>query len=462
MKDRDAGRHPPSRIPAGQSRRAMARGGRLAAAAALWSLAGTLCGSPVRAQTLGSSRTTIPDPEDAAVQQILTVAQADLNKKDFAGAEQAYSEYLSKKPNDAYGHFQLGFTYTNLHQPEKAATEYRRATELDPKMGAAYLNLGLTILDKDPASAVPPLQKATELLPDNAGAKFALGGALERSGQVSGAIEAFQAAIKLNGGVADFHDALGHALLTDHRPQEAEAEFHSALGLLPGSASARSGLIESLLAQKKVGEASAELETYLQAHPNDALGHYERASLLANQGKNDEALRELDQAAALGPEPVSALKLRANIDLAKPDLDAAVAALEKAAKLAPKDGEIDALLGHALLEKKSYPEAANALSQALRIDPKNTDALKDLLSADYEGGNYSATLRLLDVLSTRETLPAGSWFIRGTCYDKIGQKQEALGAYRKFLELNAGRTNDEYFVASARARTLERELRDKQ
>ena len=451
-----------SRIPARENRGAMARGVWLAAAAALWSLAGALSGSPVCAQALGSSRTTIRDPEDAALQQILTDAQADLNKKDFVAAEQAYSEYLTKKPDDAYGHFQLGFTYTNLHEPEKAAAEYRRATELDPKMGAAYLNLGLTVLEKDPAGAVPALEKATELLPDNAGAKFALGVALERSGQRSGAIEAFQAAIKVNGQVSDFHDALGRSLLADHRPQEAEAEFHAALGLAPGSASARSGLIESLLAQKKVDEASAELETYLQGHPNDAVGHYERASLLANRGKNDEALAELDRAAALGPEPVSALKLRANIDLAKPDLDAAVATLEKAAKLAPQDGEIEALLGHALLEKKSYPEAANALLLALRVDPKNTDALKDLLSADYEGGNYSATLRLLDVLSTRETLPAGSWFIRGTCYDKIGQKQEALGAYRKFLELNAGRTNDEYFVASARARTLERELRQKQ
>ena len=39
--------------------------------------------------------------------------------------------------------------------------------------------------------------------------------------------------------------------------------------------------------------------------------------------------------------------------------------------------------------------------------------------------------------------------------------QDALDAYKKFLELNAGQTNDQYFIAASRARALERELKEK-
>jgi tetratricopeptide (TPR) repeat protein len=61
-------------------------------------------------------------------------------------------------------------------------------------------------------------------------------------------------------------------------------------------------------------------------------------------------------------------------------------------------------------------------------------------------------------LAQRETPPLGSWFVRATCYDKLGQAPQALDAYKKFLELNKDENSDMYFEASARVRTLTREL----
>jgi type III secretory pathway component EscR len=59
-------------------------------------------------------------------------------------------------------------------------------------------------------------------------------------------------------------------------------------------------------------------------------------------------------------------------------------------------------------------------------------------------------------------LPAGSWFIRATCYDKLGQVVPALDAYKKFLELNTDQNNDMYFEASSRVRVLSRETKKRQ
>jgi Tfp pilus assembly protein PilF len=75
--------------------------------------------------------------------------------------------------------------------------------------------------------------------------------------------------------------------------------------------------------------------------------------------------------------------------------------------------------------------------------------------------NYGAALQLLDILSKHEDLPYGSWFIRATCYDRLGQVAPALDAYKKFLQLNKDENSDMFFEASARARTLTRELQNK-
>jgi tetratricopeptide (TPR) repeat protein len=132
--------------------------------------------------------------------------------------------------------------------------------------------------------------------------------------------------------------------------------------------------------------------------------------------------------------------------------------LQKAASLAPQDSNFPAQLGRIYLEKKDYPNAVKALIVAFKMDTSSTDALSDLVTAQYLNKNYPATLQGLDLLAQRKTLPAGSWFVRATCYDKLGQPAQALEAYKKFLEMNTDQNNDMYFEASARVRTLKREL----
>jgi tetratricopeptide (TPR) repeat protein len=123
--------------------------------------------------------------------------------------------------------------------------------------------------------------------------------------------------------------------------------------------------------------------------------------------------------------------------------------------------EIPARLGHLYLKKKDYPNAVRELVVAFKMAPNATDVLGDLVAAQYLNKNYPAALEGLDLLSKREPLPAGSWFIRATCYDRLGQPAQALDGYQRFLQLNKDQNNDMYFEATARARTLTRELQNK-
>jgi tetratricopeptide (TPR) repeat protein len=399
--------------------------------------------------------------EDDAPDPALIAARAAMDHKDYAEAVRSYKEYLAKKPNDADAHFDLGNAYASLKQTADAKAEYEKAVSLDPKLDAAYVNLGITLMDTDPAAAIEPLQKAAALLPNEARPQFLLGWAYERSGKAPLAIEHYRAAEKLDEKNSDIHFALGRILLTSNQPAEAETEFRAAIASDPLNAQAHLGLSQALMAQKKSEEGAAELGKYLEAQPNDSEARVSRALALAKLGKNEDALAELDRAAGSGQESLSALRLRGQILFQLKRYDDAITVLEKAAKLAPQDADIPAQIGHVYLEKRAYPDAARELLVAFKMNPQSNDVLGELVAAEYLGKNYESALKALDLLSQRQELPPGTVFIRATCYDKLGQAAQALDWYQKFLQLNKDENNDMYFEATARVRFLTREIKEK-
>jgi hypothetical protein len=54
-----------------------------------------------------------------------------------------------------------------------------------------------------------------------------------------------------------------------------------------------------------------------------------------------------------------------------------------------------------------------------------------------------------------------AWFVRGTCYDKLDQKPDAVAAYQKFLDLDQGSHDTQDFQAQQRILALKREMQQK-
>jgi tetratricopeptide (TPR) repeat protein len=434
-----------------------------------WTLCVLLVSLPqARAQTATSTKRRIPT--DAATQELnrlLAAAQEAVDKQDYESAALDYRNYLAKKPDDASVHYNLGYVYTALQRPDDARREYEKAIALapaDPNMAPAYRNLGMTLLPKDPAAAIDRLQQAVALQPQDAQAKWLLGTALQRSGKLEAAIEQLEAAHTLDNKDAEVSASLAYALLTAGRFADAEAAYRTTLALHPQDAVLRQthlGLANSLVAQKNLDQAASEFGAYLELVPNDTAVRIERASALVDLGKSDEALAELDRAAAAGPENLRALKLRSQIYWETKRHDAALPVLQKAVNLAPGDADLADRLGRVYLAKKDYPNALRWLVTAYNLNPKADDLLAQLIEAEYLNKNYAQALAALDELSKRQELPAASWYLRATCYDKLGQVPQALDAYQKFLQLNKDENSDMYFVSTSRVRTLTRELKEK-
>jgi Flp pilus assembly protein TadD len=386
---------------------------------------------------------------------LLDEAQAALDKNDYEAAIPPLQKFIAEKPDVAFAHFQLAYAYTALKRPDDARQEYERSIALDPKMPEAQLNLGVLLLERQPAAAVAVLRRAVELLPSESRPRYLLGLAQERSGDFSGAAESFAGATRLDPKDLDSLTRLGQVLLRLGKSADAEGKFRAALELQPNSPEALQGLAQSLDQQKKPQAVDA-YRNYLAAEPDDKAARSRLVRLLVEQQKYDEAVAENAKDNAGQPATVDDLKLRADIEINQKKLDEAITTLRRALALAPNDAQLHGGLGRIYLEKRQFADAEKELKAALELDRNNLAYWKDLSSTYYLAGNCQAALAALDVIGKAKAGGAGTWFIRALCYDKLNQVQPALDAYRKFLELDENKNPDQVWQANQRIHVLEK------
>jgi Flp pilus assembly protein TadD len=398
----------------------------------------------------------VPNP----LNDLLDEAQAALDKNNFEAAIPPLQKFLAEKSDVAFAHFQLAYAYTGLNRTEEARAEYERCITLEPKMAEAQLNLGILLLEKDPAAAAAPLRKAVELLPSQSRPRFLLGVALERSGDLTGAAESFESASHLDAADNEALIHLGGVYLQLKKPTDAERKFRMVLERQPKSAAALRGLALSLDAESKP-EAVEAYRRYLATESQDTTMRARFVQLLVANKQFDEALAETEKSANGQAASLDALRLRADILIGQNKFDEAVAILKHAIALAPRDAQLHGGLGRLYLQKREFADAERELKIAIQLDKGNVVYWKDLTATFYQGGNYAGALAGYDVVEKMEKPGAGVWFIRALCYDKLDQTRPALDAYRKFLDLDGNQHPDQVWQANQRIHVLEKRAEKK-
>ena len=105
-------------------------------------------------------------------------------------------------------------------------TEFRKATELDPRLADAFFNLGAAYMEKrDYGAAIAPLKRALDLSPDLPAAHQLLGYALLAEGYAAEAIPHLEQ--------VGAQDALAIAQLETGQLSEAVVNFNAVLAKRP-------------------------------------------------------------------------------------------------------------------------------------------------------------------------------------------------------------------------------------
>ena len=387
---------------------------------------------------------------------LLDDAKRDIDEEKFEAAIVPLQRVISEEPEFAYAHFQLAYVYTALKRTAEARTEYERTIAKDPKMSEAYLNLGILLLDEDAKGALAPLGKAVELLPSQSRPRFLLGVAQERAGELVKAAESFEGAARLDPRDAETLLHLANLYMREERAADAETKFAAVLAMQPNDKAALFGIARSQDAQKKP-EAAAAYQKYLSVEAADSGARTRYLQLLLEQGQYDEASAELEKAEA-GKLTLETLKMKADIQIAQKKWDDAIVTLKQAAAMTPNDAQMHGGLGRIYLQKRDFASAEKELRTAIQLDGKNIGYWKDLNTTFFLGGNYPATLKVLEQIEKAEGPTAGSWFVKAICYDKLNQAKPALEAYQKFLDLDQNKNPDQAWQAEQRSKVLKRML----
>jgi tetratricopeptide (TPR) repeat protein len=413
------------------------------------------------AQTLGTGKTVRRHRvQESNVGTLIARAEAAIDKKDYATAEQALREAVKQNPNDYRAWFDLGFVYTATKRDAEAIDAYRKSIAANPQIFESNLNLGLMLARINDPEAEKYLRAATELKPTarpNEGlarAWVSLGHAIERK-QPQQALAAFQRAAQLQPKDPEPH--ISAALVAQKLGDlaTAEKEYHATAALDPKSSEALAGLVSVYTKTSRLALAEAALRKYLALQPNSAAAHVQLGSVLAAQGKNDEALPELETGLRLAPNDLDAQRELAALYATNKQYDKAEAAFRALLQKDTGTAAVHHSFARVLMEQHKFPEAQAELLQAVKLNPGLGAAFGDLAVVASENKDYALTLKALDARA--RTLPENpaTYFLRATAFDHLRDYKQAAANYHQFLLAADGRFPDQEWQARHRLVTIE-------
>ncbi|MFZ3216301.1 MAG: tetratricopeptide repeat protein [Candidatus Acidiferrales bacterium] len=342
---------------------------------------------------------------------------------------------LQAAASPAAAHVHAGVEAEKSGQLDTALAEFQKATELDPQLAAAFVDLGGVYIEKhDYAAAIPPLKRAVELSPSLEGAHRLLGYALLAQGYANEAIP------HLEKGHAE--DALGIALLESGKLQQAVIVLQKAVAKNPDDPDLLYyyGRASGLLSKEVFDDLEARF-------PDSARAHQMMAQDYAALRDVPGAEREFQDALRLRPQTPGLHLQLGELYARAQQWDKAAEQFRLETELQPGSAEAAYRLGEALLQLGKFHEAREALVQSDELRPDMPETLYMLGKAGAaDGDDALAQESWVHVLRLEQdtALAAQAHFGLAGIYRKQGKTADAereMEAFRK-LQGSAGPKDD--------------------
>ncbi len=222
---------------------------------------------------------------------------------------------------------------------------------------------------------------ALDLDETSAPAWHILGVCREKSGDFTGALQAYEAALGFSPDEPELASDLARLALKMGIAPVAEGLLRSYLSRRPGSVDALNNLGVAQRDQMKFAAAIETLRGAIQANPGSAMLWNTLASVLTLQGQTEQALVFYDEALRLEPSFAGALYNRAMARLAAGVTDGVIADFDAAIAAVPPDeaGAMRVARAWALLARGDLAEGWAAY--AARHDPAYEDAVHFTIDA---------------------------------------------------------------------------------
>lgn len=207
-------------------------------------------------------------PDNAAMWASLGNIYA--RKGDGIAAERAFAQSLSLDPMNLDAVLCQGDSLYKFGRTEEALAAFRRAIVLNPEDARGHFKLGSALaVAPDPAQAKATLLRAIELDPSNAAAYANLAGLFQRVGRLQSAIQAARQAIELDPQLLAAYSVLGNVLLEGGEFAAAAAILRIAAELAPETVLVLTALATAENAAGDLRAAERILQRILTIEPDN-------------------------------------------------------------------------------------------------------------------------------------------------------------------------------------------------
>ncbi len=267
------------------------------------------------------------------------------------------------------------------------------------------------------------------------------------TGEIDGAIEQYQAALREEADNATAHNNLGLALAANGQHEQALDAYNQALLHNPQSRSANLNRGLSLLMLDRLQEAVDDFQAAIEIdeenpRPWEGLGEACRRA-----GMFESAADAWQVAFGLDPNnTVSAQQFAiALCDVER--LDEALAVLERAVELRPEDASSHAFMGRVLLRRKDYGFADRVLRHALSIDPNNVEVRYDLAVTHLGKGETEEAMCEMELITRLEPGNEKANVDLAVLRLSMREYDDAEQRFRQVLAMNSENAKARYYLA---------------
>jgi tetratricopeptide (TPR) repeat protein len=228
---------------------------------------------------------------------------ADLWSKQGRSAEAIVrvKGYLANSENDANAHVILGSLYLNSKQLELASQEFQRASEINPSLPVAYLQLGRVKEEwQQIPEAIEVYKKALSLQPQFAPLCTLIGNLYLKENDLASAEKYYQQALAADPNFAIAAGNLAWVYLQEGKNLNVAVSLaQKAKQLMPNMDSINDTLAFAYVRQGWYPNAIPLLRTCVQKSPQDAVYHYHLGLALLGAGEKVKGRQELQAALKL-------------------------------------------------------------------------------------------------------------------------------------------------------------------
>jgi Flp pilus assembly protein TadD len=215
----------------------------------------------------------------------LDLGLAQLREGKLDAAEESIRTSCQLDPKLAGAHMFLGIVNYQMHRFDKAREALKEAIALNDKNAEAEMWLGVVELaDGHPEGAVPPLDKAAQLMPNDLNVLD-----YRARAHTLVARDSYAAMYKLAPDSWQVHRALGESYAETGKTAEAISEYQTALALQPQNPDLYEALGNAYQKVSKFVEAAQAYKQELQLSPNNMVALYNLGKIAIENQENPKA-----------------------------------------------------------------------------------------------------------------------------------------------------------------------------